>query len=137
MFTLPSSIATFVVWPPTVFDLVLHTLGMAVAKMQDPKIARGHSLPGMMLEGSGHKGERERSGVYWKPKGAAAERAGPSTILPHPNPYPHRWPLDNTPRGLAVTRLECLLERPALLLAILIICTLGPMAARVSYLYTI
>ena len=29
---------------------------------------------------------RERSGVYWKPKGAAAERAGPSTILPHPNP---------------------------------------------------
>ena len=30
--------------------------------------------------------ERERSGVYWKPKGAAAERASPSTILPHQIP---------------------------------------------------
>ena len=27
--------------------------------------------------------QRERSGVYWKPKGATARRAGPSTILPH------------------------------------------------------
>ena len=28
----------------------------------------------------------ERSGVYWKPKGAAAERAGPRSILPHQIP---------------------------------------------------
>ena len=26
---------------------------------------------------------QERSGVYWKPKGAAARKAGPSTIPPH------------------------------------------------------
>jgi len=29
---------------------------------------------------------RERSGVYWKPKGAAAERAGPSAISPQSCP---------------------------------------------------
>ena len=37
---------------------------------------------------------RERSGVYWKPKGAAAERAGPSTIQPHqPGGDAMRWAL--------------------------------------------
>ena len=29
---------------------------------------------------------RERSGVYWEPKGAAAERAGPISISPHQIP---------------------------------------------------
>ena len=46
--------------------------------------ARGRERDQVFIGRNG--GERERSGVYWKPKGAAAKRAGPISILPHQVP---------------------------------------------------